>query len=231
MKVILIHNEDQSPPSTGRILKTYQEARLQNTENLRKLVVDAAAAILQEEGTEAVTVRRVSQRMGCSTKIIYSLFVNKEGLAQQLYLEGCKLLARRFEEVPPSADLRQHLLELGEAFWQFGQDNTSYYKLMFGGAFAEFKPDAESMQGTLTAIHRLLVLISTAQEQGQISDQEETGTLVSTIWASLHGVIHLYMGGFLGDTEAAHAVYRHTLALLSQSLFAVPGAGRGANSE
>ncbi|WP_340026418.1 TetR/AcrR family transcriptional regulator [Paenibacillus sp. FSL K6-1096] len=231
MKVILIFNEDKSPPSTGRTIKTYQEARLQNTENLRKHVVDAAAVILQEEGPEAVTVRRVSQKMGCSTKIIYSLFVNKEGLAQQLYLEGCKLLARRFEEVPPSADLRQHLLDLGEAFWQFGQDYSSYYKLMFGGAFAEFKPDAESMQGTMTALSRLLVLISTAQQQGQISDQEETGTLVGTIWASLHGVIHLYMGGFLGDALAAHAVYKQTMALLSQALFTSSGSGRGVNSK
>lgn len=220
MKVILISNEDKSAPSTGRALKTYQEARLQNTENLRKLVVYAAAAILQEEGPEAVTVRRVSQKMGCSTKIIYSLFVNKEGLAQQLYLEGCKLLALRFEEVPPSSDLLQHLLDLGEAFWQFGQDNTSYYKLMFGGAFAEFKPDAESMQGTMTAISRLLILISTAQQQGQISNQVETGTLVGSIWSSLHGVIHLYMGGFLGDVEAAHSVYKQTMVLLAQSLFA-----------
>nr|WP_232231514.1 TetR/AcrR family transcriptional regulator [Paenibacillus sp. HW567] len=201
-------------------MKTYQEARLQNTENLRKLVVDAAAVILQEEGPEAVTVRKVSQKMGCSTKIIYSLFVNKEGLAQQLYLEGCKLLAERFEEVQPSSDLLRHLLDLGEAFWQFGQDYTSYYKLMFGGAFAEFKPDEQSMQGTLTAIRRLLILISTAQQEGQISDQEEAGTLVSTIWASLHGVIHLYMGGFLGDADAAHTVYKQTMALLSQSLFA-----------
>ncbi len=221
MKVILIHNEDKPLQFAGRELKTYQEVRLQNTENLRKIVVDAAAAILQEEGPEAVTVRKVSQKMGCSTKIIYSLFVNKEGLAQQLYLEGCKLLARRFEEVTPSSDPLQHLLDLGEAFWQFGQDHTSYYKLMFGGAFAEFKPDAESMQGTMTAISRLLILISTAQQQGQISDEEETGTIVSTIWASLHGVIHLYMSGFLGDVEAAHTVYRHTMVLLSQSLFAV----------
>lgn len=220
MKVILISKEDKPSPSTGRALKTYQEARRQNTENLRKLVVDAAAAILQEEGPEAVTVRRVSQKMGCSTKIIYSLFINKEGLAQQLYLEGCKLLAKRFDEVPPSSDLMQHLLDLGEAFWQFAQDYTSYYKLMFGGAFAEFKPDAESMQGTMTAIRRLLILISTAQQQGQISDQEDTGTLVSTIWASLHGVIHLYMGGFLGDVNAAHTIYKQTMDLMSRSLFA-----------
>ncbi|MNP73559.1 hypothetical protein D3C76_1702890 [compost metagenome] len=83
------------------------------------------------------------------------------------------------------------------------------------------------MQGTMTAIHRLLILISTAQKQGQISDQEETETLVSTIWASLHGVIHLHMGGFLGDVKAAHNVYKQTMNLMSQSLFAVFKPDRG----
>ncbi|TXK72234.1 TetR/AcrR family transcriptional regulator, partial [Paenibacillus sp. N3.4] len=130
--------QDISSNTNSRVLKTYQEARLQNTENLRKLVVDAAATLLQEEGPEAVTVRKVAQKMDCSTKIIYSLFVNKEGLAQQLYLEGCKLLANEFEGTPQTADPIQHFLNLGEAFWQFGQRYSSYYKLMFGGAFANF---------------------------------------------------------------------------------------------
>lgn len=87
-------------------LKTYQEARLQNIDNLRKLVVDAAATLLQEEGPEAVTVRKIAQKMDCSTKIIYNLFVNKEGLVQQLYLDGCKLLANEFEGTPQSTKPR-----------------------------------------------------------------------------------------------------------------------------
>ncbi|WP_206105831.1 hypothetical protein [Paenibacillus amylolyticus] len=85
------------------------------------------------------------------------------------------------------------------------------------------------MQGTMTAIHRLLILISTAQKQGQISGQKETETLVSTIWASLRGVIHLHMGGFLGDVKAAHNVYKQTMNLMSQSLFAVFKPDRGAD--
>ncbi|TGV23403.1 TetR/AcrR family transcriptional regulator, partial [Mesorhizobium sp. M00.F.Ca.ET.186.01.1.1] len=118
-------DQDNSSTANSRVLKTYQEARLQNIENLRKLVVDAAAMLLQEEGPEAVTVRKVAQKMGCSTKIIYNLFVNKEGLAQQLYLDGCKLLANELEGTPQAADPAQHLQNLGEAFWQFGQRYSS----------------------------------------------------------------------------------------------------------
>ncbi|GFZ79116.1 hypothetical protein GCM10008018_25890 [Paenibacillus marchantiophytorum] len=209
---------DISSNANSRVLKTYQEARLQNTENLRKLVVDAAATLLQDEGPEAVTVRKVSQKMGCSTKIIYSLFVNKEGLAQQLYLDGCKLLANEFEATPQAADPVQHMMNLGETFWQFGQRYSSYYKLMFGGAFADFKPDEVSLQGTVTAMRQLITVISSAQEQGLIPGQYDTESIVRIVWSSLHGVIHLYMGGHLGDVQSAHAVYKQTLSLIARSL-------------
>ncbi|RUT33797.1 TetR/AcrR family transcriptional regulator [Paenibacillus zeisoli] len=211
-------DQDNSVNKDTRVLKTYKEARLENIDSLRRLVVDAAATLLQEEGPEAVTVRKVAQQMDCSTKIIYSLFVNKEGLAQQLYLEGCKLLANEFEKTPQASDPVQHLLNLGEAFWQFGQRYSGYYKLMFGGAFADFKPDEESLQGTVTAMRQLLTLISHAQEQGLIPEQYDTESVVRAVWASLHGVIHLYMGGHLGDVQSAHAVYKHTLSMIVSSL-------------
>lgn len=205
-------------------VKTYQEARLQNTANLRQLVVDAAAIILQEEGPEAVTVRKVAQRMDCSTKIIYSLFANKEGLAQQLYLDGCKILSNEFESTSQSEDLQQYLMNLAEVYWEFGQRHTSYYKLMFGGAFADFKPDEQGMKGTVTAMRRLLSVIVSAQEKGLIAGDSTPELIVGTIWSSLHGVIHLYIGGHLGSVAAAHAVYEQTVFQLASSLFA-PAAG------
>ncbi|MDQ0903678.1 AcrR family transcriptional regulator [Paenibacillus sp. V4I7] len=214
----MMSDQDISSTANTRVLKTYQEARLQNNENLRKLVVDAAATLLQEEGPEAVTVRKVAQKMDCSTKIIYSLFVNKEGLAQQLYLEGCKLLAYEFEATPQAANPVQYFLNLGETFWQFGQRYSGYYKLMFGGAFGNFKPDEESMQGTVTAMRQLLTVISNAKEQGLIPGQYDTESVVRIVWASLHGVIHLYMGGHLGDVQSAHSVYRQTLSMIVSSL-------------
>ncbi|MFU2018863.1 TetR/AcrR family transcriptional regulator [Peribacillus butanolivorans] len=212
-------DQNNSFAANTKKLETYQEARLKNIENLRKLVVDAAATILYDEGPEAVTVRKVAQKMNCSTKIIYNLFVNKDGLAQQLYLDGCKLLANEFEGTPRADDPMQQLFNLGETFWQFGQRYSGYYKLMFGGAFADFKPDEESIHGTVTAMRQLLTVIGNAQEQGLITGPYDTETVVHIFWASLHGVIHLYMCGHFGDVQSAHAVYKQTLSLVVGSLF------------
>lgn len=197
---------------------TFQEARLQHSENLRQNMVHAAAALLQEHGPEAVTVRRVAERMECSTKIIYNLFGKKEGLAKYLYLEGCTLLSQSFEAVPQQASYQQHFRALALAYWNFGMTQSSFYQLMFGGSFAEFKPDAESLEGTATALKQLTNLVEAAKGQGLLREDDSL-LAIQMIWAPLHGVIHLYLGGHIESEEAARRLYDHTLSMIVQSLF------------
>lgn len=194
------------------------EARLQNNENLKQSVVEAAANILQEHGPEAVTVRRVADTMACSTKIIYSLFGSKDGLAKYLYLEGCKLLAETFEAVPKQENLEQYFRDLGNAYWSFGLNYSSYYRMMFGGAIS-FKQDEESLQGSVTALQQVLNVLEEASQQELIKVEDLTLTTLK-IWASLHGVIHLHLGGnFKPNEESARVVYDQVLSDLIRNLF------------
>ncbi|WP_145409064.1 TetR/AcrR family transcriptional regulator [Paenibacillus xylanexedens] len=196
---------------------TFQEARLQHTENLRQNIVHAAASLLQEHGPEAVTVRRVAERMECSTKIIYNLFGKKEGLAKHLYMEGCTLLSQTFENVLPQASFDIYFRDLTHAYWNFGIQQSSFYQLMFGGSFSEFKPDAESMQGTATALKQISELTQTAIKQGLIQEKDPL-LAVRLIWAPLHGVIHLYLGGHIESEEAAKKLYDHTVTMIMNTL-------------
>nr|WP_145404917.1 TetR/AcrR family transcriptional regulator [Paenibacillus xylanexedens] len=201
-----------------RPVTTFQETRMQHSENLRQNIVHAAAALLQEHGPEAVTVRRVAERMECSTKIIYNLFGKKEGLAKCLYLEGCMILSRSFEAVPEQPSLQQQLRALAHAYWDFAITQSSFYQVMFGGSFAEFKPDADSLEGTATAMKQLTQLVEEAQAQQYIREMD-TIAAVQMIWAPLHGVIHLYLGGHLESQIAARALYEHTLSMIVHTLF------------
>ncbi|WP_281885065.1 TetR/AcrR family transcriptional regulator [Paenibacillus sp. YYML68] len=198
--------------------KTYQESKLQHAENLKHTIVEAAAMILQEHGPEAVTIRRVAEEMECSTKIIYNLFNNKDGLIKLLYLEGCKLLAKNFESVIRQENLEQYVRELGEAYWVFGQNYTSYYKLMFGGAFSEFKPEEESLHSTVTALQQFINIITEAIEMGLIAEKDPI-LVVQVIWASLHGVIHLYLGGHIENLETTKALYDKSVTNLIHTYF------------
>lgn len=212
-----MNNHSEQPTKEMRTVKTYQEARIQNTENLRQNVVEAAAILLQEGGPEAVTVRRVAEKMVCSTKIIYSLFGSKEELAKQLYLDGCRLLAQAFAEVPKQENPQQNLRELGNAYWSFGLNYSSYYKMMFGGAIS-FKQDEESLQGTVTALQQVMNVLEEAV-QLELMEGKDLTLVISKIWASLHGVIHLYLGGHLKNDESARVVYDQVLSDLIVTIF------------
>lgn len=211
-------NSSEMSSIDGRIVTTYPEARLKHTESLRQNVVEAAASILQEYGPEAVTIRKVATKMECSTKIIYNLFGSKEGLAKHLYLDGCKLLANTFESVPEQANLKEYLHDLGQAYWDFAQSHTSYYMLMFGGAFSEFKPEEESLQATITALQQIITIITKAIEQELISERDPL-LVVYVVWTSLHGVIHLYLGGHIQSEEIAKTLYDKSISNLIDTYF------------
>ncbi|WP_080799393.1 TetR/AcrR family transcriptional regulator [Arabiibacter massiliensis] len=51
----------------------------------REAVLDAALAIVREQGEPALSARAVAQRAGCSVQPIYSLFGDMEGLVRELY--------------------------------------------------------------------------------------------------------------------------------------------------
>ncbi|MEN2766099.1 TetR/AcrR family transcriptional regulator [Ornithinibacillus xuwenensis] len=186
--------------------KTYSESKQQYTENIKQTIVDVAAMILQEQGPEAVTIRRVADKMECSTKIIYNLFHNKDGLIKLLYLEGCNVLANSFKSVNRQNNMEDYLQALCEAYWDFSHNYTSYYQLMFGGAFGEFKPEEESIQATNTALEQFTQVIIEAIEAELIAEKDPL-EVVRIIWASLHGVIHLYQGGHIESSEAAKSLY------------------------
>lgn len=213
-----MHNSSKMPSIDDRKVTTYPNAKLQHNELLKFNIIEAAASIMQEHGPEAVTIRRVADKMECPTKVIYNLFGSKEGLAKELFLEGCKLLAASFQAVPAQADLKQYLLDLGQAYWDFSRNYTSYYMVMFGGAFSEFKPEEESLQAIGTALQQVITLIAKAIEQGFITEKDPI-LVVNLVWASLHGMIHLYLGGHIPTEEAAKLLYDRSVSNLIQTFF------------
>ncbi|MCZ8523053.1 MULTISPECIES: TetR/AcrR family transcriptional regulator [Paenibacillus] len=190
--------------------KTLPEVKLQQQHLLRRNVIDAACVLLLDEGPEAVTVRRVAQKLNCSTKIIYSLFGSKDALANEMYMEGCRLLADTFQQVPDTEVLLDDLQAIGWAYWQFAQQHSGYYKMMFGGALTDFKPDEQSLEGTATALSRILQMVTRGLERGELEANDHL-LIVQMLWSALHGVIHLQFAGHFADAGMAREIYAFTL--------------------
>src|SRR5688572_7662863 len=112
----------------------YQQAQREGQEVVRAAILDAASRLLVSEGPAALTVRRISGEVGCSTKVIYTIFGGKEGLGEALWREGFGRFERRLLAVPcqddPLADLHAGL----GAYRDYALAEPDYYRVMFMGA-------------------------------------------------------------------------------------------------
>lgn len=95
-------------------------------------LVDVAEQILADEGPEAVTVRRVATAAGVTTRAVYTVFGNKDGLLAELAAGGHRILEKNLVGVPLTDDVAEDLLNLGyQAFRDFAVGKPHLYRLAF----------------------------------------------------------------------------------------------------
>lgn len=189
-------------------LATHRQIRDYGHELLRRNVVEAADRLLREEGPDALTVRRVAEKLDCSTKIIYTMFKGKDGLAEALYLEGCSGLAQAIARVPKAETPAAYLRAVAVAYWNFALANPGYYMVMFGGAIPHYQPSATSIHTTATAFE---VIVEMLQSYRQEQTLDDLALLTQTLWAALHGVVSLHLLGHLARLEDANVVFERTV--------------------
>src|SRR4029453_19422854 len=90
----------------------------------------AAERILAEEGLQALSLRRLAEAADTTTRAVYSLFGNKDGLIVALSQRAFALLGAAIAELPATPDPATDLVEAGVAvFRRFALDHASLFRL------------------------------------------------------------------------------------------------------
>ena len=79
--------------------------------NTAVALLDAAERIVQAEGLEALTVRRVASEVGTTTRAVYSVFSSKEGLIVALGRRAFEILGDGLASFPQTDDPAADLIE------------------------------------------------------------------------------------------------------------------------
>jgi len=84
---------------------------------------------VQENGLQALSVRRVAADAGTTTRAVYSLFGSKDGLIVALAAHAYELLRAGLEELPETTDPQGDLVEAGLVFRRFAADHPSLFSI------------------------------------------------------------------------------------------------------
>src|SRR5215475_13893329 len=82
-------------------------------EQTAEALLDTAERIVEADGIDALTVRRVADGAGTTTRAVYSLYGSKEGLIVALGLRAFDYLRTGLEARPQTADPAADLVDAG----------------------------------------------------------------------------------------------------------------------
>ena len=172
-----------------------RERRAREREEIRSLILDAARDLFVSEGYEAVTMRRIAEKIEYSPTAIYFHFKDKEALLHELCDHDFGALALEFVRLADIDDPLERLRKTGHAYIDFGLNYPNHYRLMFMTPH----PPRPSMESQLTrgnpeedAYAFLKMMVAQAIVQGRFREEYSDIDLVSqVVWSGVHGVISL----------------------------------------
>jgi AcrR family transcriptional regulator len=173
-------------------------ARASRSDDTRLALLAAAHDLLATEGPASLTVRRIAAAAGVSTMNVYSRFGGKDGVLDELFIDGFRRLAARVEDSPNSDDPMDDLRQCGACYRQFARDNPTYYALMFARVVPEFEPSATAQEVALAALGKVAARVERAMAAGKLRAGDPM-TVASALWALQHGLASLELS--MGASE------------------------------
>jgi AcrR family transcriptional regulator len=178
----------------------YGQAYAAGRQAVRRLVLDVASRLLEAEGPEALTMRRIAAEVGCSTSVLYTMFGGKSGVAEGLWREGFERLRQAMERVE-AGDPLGRLTALGHAYRSNALANRAYYAVMFQRPIPGFEPSAEAYADSLRPLHILVGAVADCLEAGVFRAADPTH-VATVLWAAAHGAVSLELAGYEGAADA-----------------------------
>jgi AcrR family transcriptional regulator len=195
----------------------YGQAYAAGRQAVRRLVLDVASRLLEAEGPEALTMRRIAAEVGCSTSVLYTMFGGKSGFAEGLWREGFERLRQAMERVEADDPLGR-LTALGHAYRSNALANRAYYAVMFQRPIPGFEPSAEAYADSLRPLHILVGAVADCLGAGVFRAADPTH-VATVLWAAAHGAVSLELAGYEGAADA-EARFQDLLAAAAAWFFA-----------
>lgn len=169
----------------------------------------AARRLLKDEGTEAVTMRRVADAVGITAMALYRHYANRAGLLNALADAGFEEVAFRLADAPSDGPIEERLAAILDIFLTHALQNPRLFELMFlkqrEGARrypGDFKAGRSPTAGATAA------LIEEGMKSGYFR-KDDAWEITFEMGALLQGLIMLYLGGRMGMSAARFRTFCH----------------------
>lgn len=157
-------------------------------------ILDAAATLLQLEGPDAVTIRKVAAHASVAPMSVYNHFGDKSGVVEALFRRGFAELEHAMATAAATPDPIEALVASGFAYRDFAAANPATYQVMFTKAIKGFTPSPEAEVQAAGAFAQLVAIVDRCVAAGAIATVDPARA-AQHLWSMVHGYVSLVHAG------------------------------------
>ena len=178
--------------------------------DLQSSLLATATAMITEQGIEALSLRKLAERIGVSRTAAYHHFKDKNDLLCAIAAQGFTSWQTQAKQIFTNNKLtdQEKYYTFVHFYVRFASQNAAIYKLMFGSTLWKKKEGKESEKQnssqTLIDVAYLsfqyqVEMTQAWQQKGILPKSQNSLRLAQVTWATLHGIAQLVIDGIYGD--------------------------------
>ena len=171
-----------------------QERRQRNREEMQRAILNAACAMMREQGVAALSLREVARRVHMQAPSLYTYFPSKMALYDALFREGIRTYtAYRERATEEQISFWDRLRAWTEAYMRFAQEHPELYQLCFERPVPGFIPSDESMAESRRLLSGSEEMLARAVTNGEIRVNVPYNQARDLIIVMIHGLTSQHM--------------------------------------
>ncbi|ONI71543.1 TetR family transcriptional regulator [Kribbella sp. ALI-6-A] len=164
------------------------ERRARERADRHQLIVNAARELAETEGWEAVTTRRLAERVEYSQPVLYSHFNGKDAIVTAVAVDGFGELAEQLRRARHSAAKpKQALRAVCRAYLRFATERPALYQAMFVLPTDLQFASEQTLPQLRAGFDEFVSCFDPGNEQRELSAE--------VVWSALHGLAVLSGSG------------------------------------
>lgn len=177
---------------------TATERRERQRAERHQLIITAARELAEAEGWEAVTTRKLADKVEYSQPVLYGHFANMEAIRDAVAVEGIGEMAEQMRAAREAAPASEGIRAICTSYLAFAVAHPAAYQAMFTLPTKVKWASAETPAPLRAAFGEIVAAFGPFNERN--------AALAELIWGSLHGMAVLLHGGRIPQEAEAQRI-------------------------
>ncbi|WP_053738004.1 TetR/AcrR family transcriptional regulator [Nocardia sp. NRRL S-836] len=163
-----------------------QQRRERERAERHQLIIDTARELAESDGWDAVTTRRLAEKVEYSQPVLYSHFKGKDAIVRAVAVQGFADLGRQMRDARTTATAP--LRALAETYLRFARERPALYDAMFVQRIDIAFGSDETPVELRTSFGEIVAALE------PVADGRDLDVLAEAFWSALHGIATLRHG-------------------------------------